>query len=333
MPGRARYNPPDPATERRVRILFIGNSRIGDFILASGLIAHLLDRHPEARLTVVCGRICVPLLKETPRVERAIVLTKRSFHRHWLDLWKEVVGTRWDLVVDLRDTAVSRLLRAGAVRRLRRSGDRGHRVEEVGRVLALDPPPAPRLWLGERQRGAARDLVPDGPPVLAIGPGSTHRHKQWAPERFAELALRLTGPNGPLPGARVAALGSPDERPAAEPLLAAIPPGRRLDLMDKVPILEAAAVIERAALYVGNDNGQMHLAAATGTPTLGLFGPTPAHHYRPWGANAGFVQADEPYETLAARLKAEGEGTRSLMDGLSVDAVEAAATSLLARLR
>lgn len=314
-----------------MRILFIGNSRIGDFVLASGLLAHIIDTHADARLTVVCGRSCVPLLAEMPRLERVLVLQKRRFHRHWLDLWRDTVATRWDMVVDLRNSAVSRLLRAARTHRLSRGAGKVHRVEEIGRVLGLDPPPAPRIWLGARQRARAAELVPPGPPVLAIGPGATHPAKQWAPERFAELARRLTAPDGPLPGARVAALGAPGERAAAEPLLAAIPAERRLDLMDGVSILEAAAVIERCALYVGNDNGQMHVAAAVGTPTLGLFGPTPACHYRPWGERGAHVQTDRPFEELAAIRHPVPAPRGSLMDSLPVEKVEHAARELLAR--
>lgn len=315
-----------------MRILFIGNSRIGDFVLASGLPAYLLDRYPEARLTIVCGRSCVPLTKGMPRVERVLVLEKKRHHRHWLDLWRETVGIRWDMVVDLRDTVVSRLLRAGSVHRLKRAAGRIHRVEEIGRVLGLDPPPSPRLWLGPEERAAAAALVPDGPPVLAVGPGATHPTKQWPPERFAEAVVRLTAPDGPLPGARVAALGAPDEREAAMPLLRAVPEERRLDLMDGVPILTAAAVIERAALYLGNDNGQMHVAAAVGAPTLGLFGPTPAYHYRPWGPTGAFVQTDIPYEELAAAHDEAYHARRGLMESLPVDKVCDAAAALLERL-
>ena len=65
-----------------MRILFIGNSRIGDFILSSGLLAHLIERHPGSRITVVCGRIVAPLLAETPCIERVIVMEKRKHHRH-----------------------------------------------------------------------------------------------------------------------------------------------------------------------------------------------------------------------------------------------------------
>lgn len=315
---------------RGLRILFIGNSRIGDFVLASGLLSHLVETHPDARLSVVCGPSCVPLLAEVPGVEEVIALRKRRHHRHWFDLWRRVVGTRWDLVVDLRNSAVSRLVRAGEVRRLRRAGRPSHRVEEIAGVLDLDPPPSPRIWLGPDQRAFAERLLPDGPPVLAIGPGATHPPKQWPAERFAELATILTGPAGILPGARVAVLGAPDEREAARPVLAAIPPERRLDLMDGVPILEAAAVIERCTLYVGNDNGQMHVSAAVGTPTLGLFGPTPAFHYRPWGARCAFVQTDRPFEDLSAVHETAHRARENLMESLPVAKVAEAARILLA---
>ncbi|HYI72449.1 MAG TPA: glycosyltransferase family 9 protein [Skermanella sp.] len=312
-----------------MRILFIGNSRIGDFILSSGLLAHLIDSHRDARITVVCGKIIVPLLAHTPNIERVIVLEKRKHHRHWLDLWLMTVGTRWDLVIDLRNSAVSRLLRAGQVRRVERvRGKRLHRVEEIGRVLRLDPPPDPRLWPGDADRAAAAELIPDGPPVLALGPGSTHEHKRWPSERFAELAVRLTGPDGILPGGRVAVIGSPAERAQAEPVLAAIDPARRIDLMSNTPLLTAAACLQRCALYIGNDGGQMHLSAAAGVPTLGLFGPTPAHHYRPWGERSDYVQAPEPFEGLEARIPEAMKAGLSLMTGITVDAVESAARRL-----
>jgi heptosyltransferase-3 len=312
-----------------LRILFIGNSRIGDFILSSGLLAHLIDHHRDARITVVCGKIIVPLLAHTPNIERIIVLEKRKHHRHWLDLWLMAIGTRWDLVIDLRNSAVSHLVLARKVRRVERArGKQLHRVEEIGRVLHLDPPPDPRLWVGDADRNAAAGLIPAGPPVLALGPGSTHEHKRWPSDRFAELAVRLTGPGGILPGGRVAVIGSPAERSHAEPVLAAIDPARRIDLMNNTPLLAAAACLQRCALYIGNDGGQMHLSAAAGVPTLGLFGPTPAHHYRPWGKLADYVQAPEPFEDLAARIPEAMKARISLMDGLTVEAVEASARQL-----
>ena len=123
-------------------------------------------------------------------------------------------------------------------------------------------------------------------------------------------------------------IGSPTERVHADPVLAAIDPSRRIDLMSNTPLLTAAACLQRCALYIGNDGGQMHLSAAAGVPTLGLFGPTPAHHYRPWGKLADYVQAPEPFEGLEARIPEAMKAGVSLMSGISVDAVEAAARRL-----
>ena len=81
----------------------------------------------------------------------------------------------------------------------------------------------------------------------------------------------------------------------AAPLLAALPAA--IDLCGRLTIPEAAACLARCALYVGNDSGLMHLAAASGTPTLGLFGPTPVAEYAPAGRCAAAVVADGPFMT------------------------------------
>src|SRR5215831_18146589 len=128
-------------------------------------------------------------------------------------------------------------------------------VIEKPRLFDLDPPPAPRLWTTPDHERLAAQLVPPGPAVLAIGPAANWRGKQWRAERFAELALRLTAAPGPLPGFCVAVLGAQHERSQAEPLLAAIPPYRRIDLVGRTELLTAVAVLRRCAMFIGNDTG------------------------------------------------------------------------------
>ena len=96
---------------------------------------------------------------------------------------------------------------------------------------------------------------------------------------------------GPLPGAVPAVFADPgeQERAMAAPLLAALPGAT--DLCGRLNVPEAAACLSRCALYVGNDSGLMRLAAAGGTPTLGLFGPTPVAEYAPAGRCAAAVVA------------------------------------------
>ena len=236
---------------------------------------------------------------------------------------------RWDLVVDLRGSAIAYLLWTRE-RRTAAKGDYAvHRVRQLAAMFAVDPPPAPRLWLASSHRERAARLVPPGGPVLAIGPAANWRGKEWRAERFAELALRLTAPGGPLPGARVAFFAAEDERARVAPVLAAIPAGRRIDLVG-VDLLVAAAALERCALFVGNDTGIMHVAAAARIPTLGLFGPSLASHYGPYGPHTAIASTEIPAEALFAR-GFDHRTTGTLMDSLSVDAVELAARRLFER--
>jgi ADP-heptose:LPS heptosyltransferase len=89
--------------------------------------------------------------------------------------------------------------------------------------------------------------------------------------------------------------------------------------------------LKKARLYVGNDSGLMHLAAALGTPTLGLFGPGFPYIYGPWGKNCAFAVTPETREELLARYHHGGMRETSLMGSLTVDNALMAAKELLGR--
>lgn len=313
-------------------ILFVTATRIGDAVLSTGLIAHLIERYPGARLTIAAGPLAAPLFEAVPGCKRVLIVDKRRWSLHWLPLYRAVVTRRWDIVVDLRGSALAWLLRAGERRVMAKGDANEHRVRQLGRLFDLDPPPGPHLWTAPRHEHAAAALLPaGGGPLLAIGPAANWRGKQWRAERFAELALRLTRGDGPLPGAPVAVLAAGHERPQAQPLLDAIPADRRIDLVGRLDLLTAAAVLRRCVLFIGNDTGLMHIAAACDTPTLGLFGPTPSRQYAPWGPRTAFVTSADPLETMFGP-GFDHRTTDTLMDGLLVGEAEIAARHLLARI-
>jgi heptosyltransferase III len=311
-------------------ILFVTATRIGDAVLSTGLLAYLVNRHRDARLTIAAGPVAAPLFEAVPGLERLIVVEKRRWALHWPRLYAAVGARRWDLVVDLRGSALAWVLRSRERRVMAKGDGREHRVRQLGRLLGLDPPPGPRLWTAPHHERAAAELIPAGAPVLAVGPAANWRGKQWRGERFAELARRLTGADGPLSSARVAVLAAGHERGQALPLIEAIPANRLIDLVGRVDLLTAAAALRRCALFIGNDTGLMHVAAATGVPTLGLFGPSPIEKYAPWGARTAVARTADPPESMF------GPGfnhltTDTLMDSLSVEAAEAAAHRLWRR--
>lgn len=314
-----------------MRILFITSTRVGDAILSTGLLDKLISENPNARVTVACGPAAAPLFEAVPNLESIIVLHKMLWSLHWVGMWQQTVGRWWDVVVDLRNTPMSALLGASKTFRLRRSRKPGHRVEQLAGVLGINgEPPPPHVWISDAARAEAAKLVPEGPPVLAIGPTANWAAKMWRPESFVELIGRLTGPDGILPGARVAVFGRDDERPMALAVIEGIPAERRIDLVGGVDLLTAAACLARSRFYVGNDSGLMHLAAAAGVPTLGLFGPSLEEHYAPWGPLGAVARADKSFDEIFPP-NFDHRRTGTLMDSLGVDAVEKAARILWQR--
>ena len=313
-----------------MKILFITSTRIGDAVLSSGLLDHVIRSYPGARLTIACGPAAAPLFAALPGLEQVIVMTKRPYGLHWFDLWRQVAATAWTLVVDLRASALAWMVIAGERRVFRpRPSERIHRMHQLARLFDLAEPPAPKLWTLSSHEAAAAGLIPNGP-VLAIGPTANWIGKTWRAERFAQVVERLTQPGGILPGASVAVFGAPSEREAARPVLEAIPPARRIDLVGTVDLLTATACLRRCALYIGNDSGLMHLAAAAGIPTLGLFGPSRPENYAPWGPHGAVARTTIAYDDLFAPGY-DHCNTDSLMDSLPLDAVVEAAESLWRR--
>lgn len=315
-----------------MKILFVTANRLGDAVLSTGLLAHLIESHPGAEFTIAAGPMAAPLFGAVPRLERLIVFEKRSSGRHWFDLWRGCVARRWDMVVDLRRSILGWLLLARERYAIPKIDGPLHRVQLAAATMGIeDEPPSPVLWTGPEDAAEATRLVPKGGPVLAIAPAANWRGKEWRSENFAAAVGRLTAADSPLPDARVAVLAAPDERPQAEAVLAAIPDQRRIDLIGGPALPVVAACLRRCALFIGNDSGLMHMAAASGIPTLGLFGPSRPEHYAPWGPNGAFVRTELSYDELVGAPGYDHLTTDTLMDSLSVDMVEEAARELWRR--
>nr|WP_294566757.1 glycosyltransferase family 9 protein [uncultured Rhodopila sp.] len=266
-----------------MKILFVTSNRLGDAVLSTGLLDHLIRTCPEARITVVCGPVAEGVFARMPNRERTIVLRKRRGGRHWLPLWAATLPHLWDLVVDIRGSALSWLVPTRRRAVFRRTG--GPKIAELGAILNLSPPPSPVIWTAPADRLRVAEVIGDQP-VIALAPTANWLPKVWPPDRFAAFFHHMAGPD-----TRAAVLGGPGEaeRAMAAPLLAALPDA--IDLVGRLSLPEVAACLERATLFIGNDSGLMHLAAASGAPTIGLFGPTDAATYGPAGRRAVAVVA------------------------------------------
>jgi ADP-heptose:LPS heptosyltransferase len=294
-----------------MRILFITSSRIGDAVISCGILERLRLEHPQARITVACGAVAEGVFARLPNLERLIVFEKERFDLHWLRLWTRLMGYVWDIVVDVRGSGLALFLWAKRRHMLRGGRRPGRRYEQLGAAMGFAPAPLPVAWVGAADVLKAAMLL-EGP-VIGLGPTANWTGKIWPAERFVEvfhaLALRI-------PGARAAVFAGPSEaeRALAAPVLAALPGA--IDLVGNLDLPEVAACLRRCVLFIGNDSGLMHIAAAAGTPTLGLFGRSRADEYAPAGSRTAVAVAPGP----------AGEAP---MAGLTVQAVLDAAETLL----
>ncbi|HCP01041.1 MAG: glycosyl transferase [Alphaproteobacteria bacterium] len=322
-----------------MRILYVGPNRIGDAVLSSGLLNFLCRNYPEARFTVACGAPAAPLFEALPGLERLIPVHKKPRGGHWLKLWRDVVGQRWSLVVDLRRSPIP-----WTVWNTRRaiapssSGREEHAVVSFSRTLGLSESPLiPHLWMGEKHHAAAAKLMPKDVPVVAVAPTANWKGKIWPAERFVKAIRRLTvvgntSAEAILPGAMVAVLGAGSERAAATPVLKAFPADRVIDLVGTQDLPTIGACLTQSSLFVGNDSGLMHMSAAAGVPTVGLFGPSRPERYAPWGSRATWVTTTKPFSELVGGTGYDHRTTDTLMDSLSVDDVVRASTTLWQRM-
>jgi heptosyltransferase-1 len=177
-------------------------------------------------------------------------------------------------------------------------------------LAAIGPPAFPIQADAAAERSVERWSEEEGvkkdTPVVLLNPGSGGDGKRWAVEAFRRLGDEL----GVRLGARVAVAWGPGE----EPLARAIAHGTRTGALVAPPttIPEMVALFRRACLVVGGDTGPVHVAAALGVPTVGLYGPTSARRNGPYGPRTACVQSPT-----------------GRMDGIAVEAVVAAAEGLL----
>jgi len=176
-------------------------------------------------------------------------------------------------------------------------------VEEIllGSELEVTPDSS-SLPVAESRRSAANEILAEAGvdlsrPTIALGAGSTNSlAKRWPAEYFARLCDLLSGDLN----ANVLLLGSKEERSVANEVIEQSR-SNISDLSGKTDLAEATAILNVVDLFISNDMGLAHIAAAVGTPTLVIFGPTNHITTRPLGENVEVIR--EPVECSPCMLR------------------------------
>ena len=286
-------------------ILVIKLRYIGDVLLTTPLFPVLREHFPHTRLTVLVNQGTELLLKGHPAVDQIIVLPRG----HWFQqiyFLQALRLCRFDCVIDLSDGDRSAFLTAlsgagirigfnhesrwrGKVYSWSFEGSYGtrHMVDYHAQALVplgIEPHVGlPVLHISdEEQQGADQILAVHGLNELKwvmLHPAARYWFKAWPPERFAALGDVFVEE-----GFSVVLVGSEHEHGVADTVRQAAQ-YTFISLVGKTSLRELAALMTRCHLFVGNDAGPMHMAAAAGCPVVALFGPTDPVVWGPQGTH------------------------------------------------
>ena len=293
-------------SNRSCKFLFITLSNIGDALLTTPVLQFLHRYDESATIDIVGDERSSELFLHCPYRGEIYHKQKQRFLRGAPALLLELRGKRYDLVVDLRTDIVARLVRADKRLGKTTGNGQGHAVERhfaaVSPLTQAGEIPSTILWPGQEDRdyadGICRELP--GNRWLCIGPGANWEKKIWPAEKFALAADEFRGGFDAL-----VLLGNKADNRQAE-LVAGRARLPCVNLCGRTTLLQAAAVLARMTLFLGNDSGLGHIAAAVNTPSFTLFGPGSPERYRPWGPGAAWYAApDHNIETIPVNVVVE----------------------------
>ena len=281
------------------KILVVSLTNIGDVILTLPVIDILLRDFPEAKLSVVVSPKAQALIKGNPYFHRVYVFDKRQPWWRTIPWVIHLLQRRFDLVVDLRNTAIPFLIapryRTPAAieqkadthmknKHLQRLLTVYHYAAESDEKLALVVPAKE----AEFMRQTIENAFGKNPSYIVVAPGAADQTKQWPAQGFIEVCYQLMKRyNVPM-----VLVGDENDRLASSKITETLGAGA-LNLCGRTTLTQLAAVIQRAQLVLANDSAPMHLASYLDVPVLALFGPTDARKYGPWGAKGRFIQRNQ----------------------------------------
>jgi lipopolysaccharide heptosyltransferase II len=329
------------------RILVSRMKFIGDVVLTTPVIRSLRNAFPDAFIAYMADAHAASLLEQNPCLNEIIPF---DFSR---PTWREqprvaalLRRRRFDLAIDLFGNPRSALLTFLSGARTRVGLDRPGRGRFFTVRVHDDPRPktavdfhmqfleaigVPRtserteLFLTEDERATARRLLanvvrtPDA--VVCLHPGATWPAKRWAPERFAALAHIVRDRFK----AEAILTAGPNDREVIHRVLEAS--AGPIPVFEGLPLRQLAAVLSQCRVYVANDSGPVHIAAAVGTPTIGIFGPGEENIWFPYPSDEGHSALRHNVACHPCHLdfcNRTGAGYMECMAGLDVERVAAA---------
>ena len=299
------------------RVLAVRLRSIGDAVLATPALHALRRFLPDAEIDLLLEDWVAPLLENSPDVDRVVTVERGSLSSR-LAVARKLRAARYDVAYNLHGGSTASLLtRASGARHRVGYASYGHarlhnhaaprasllwgqeKLHSAEQQLALvgwtgvpvTDRPASRLSVsGEARARVAVRLraagIDDSRPLALFHPAAAFATKTWDAANFARVADWVANR-----GFAVAAAAAPHEREVLRAVSSAA--NTRVTTFDDLSLVDLAALAARARLFVGNDSGVAHVAAAFGVPSVVVFGSSNVAHWRPWSVAPAEVVSEE----------------------------------------
>jgi heptosyltransferase I len=312
-----------------MRVGIVRLTSLGDVVHTLPVAHALRQHHGAAHIAWIVEEREQALVQDNPAVDTVVVGPTRRWRRalrtpqgavqvwrEWVNLHRQLRALSLDVVIDVQGLFKSAHFTLLTHAQTRIGFDRRHARDPLSALLSTHrvSPPATAAHIVEQNLSLLQPLgishpeiafplpvVPDseawaeqclrahgltdGQRIVAVLPASRRPTKLWPPAHFRRLVERL----GQTAALRILVLGGPAETALLESI------GRGLDgspisIADR-SISDLVALLRRVTVAVGNDTGPVHIAAALGVPTIGLYGPTRSERNGPYGARARALQS------------------------------------------
>jgi len=342
-----------------VKILLVRLRLLGDVVFTTPLLRALRRQYPDAHLTYVVEPAAEPVVRANPHLNRVIVAPRRrgvARLRDDVSLARMLRHERFDIAIDLHGgprgawltwasgaptrigytTAGRSWMYTHAVARPADLSGRHSVLKQwdlLGPLGAAECDPSRDAVEMPEDAGAAARVgemlrtagVRDDDPVVLLHVSAGNPFRRWPLESFAALVSQLAARD---PKRRFVLTSGPSDADAAQSLADRIRASSAAQVIPRTfDVAELRALAARATVYIGGDSGPMHIAATTGTPIVGLFGPTLAERSLPWRSPRLFAEAVDagPLPCRPCRQRTCEPGDFRCLTGITPERVAAAA--------